>query len=134
MRVLNKLAILVFVVSCTASMAMAVYVIAPPLPNNGAQQVNTNPTLRCGDLVTWGQQDAPIINGQTIVQNVPMGTIPNLVGHQFQSGWPQILQASVLDDYTFQPALPAGQQLKVVFTFSPAAGPGVGTTTTFNVK
>lgn len=117
-----------------SSAAVATYVIAPAIPNNGGTSVNTAP-LVVADGISWDPTDAPIYNAySTFTSGLPMGTVPTLASHQFQTGYPTLLQASLQDRYTFSPAIPTGTTMTVTITFQPSAGSSIGTSTTFKTK
>ena len=103
------------------------------VPVTGDVNVKSAP-VRIANLVDWIKADSPIYNGYTALQNLPMGTTPKLVFHDFQSGYPTTLQASIRDNYTFAPALPANHSLTANFSFIPAFGAAVGGTSTFQVQ
>ncbi len=135
MKYLKKVGIVCLIAGMSASsMAVAGYTLGQEVPSNGNQNVSTAPSLTCTESISWTSSDAPIYNGYTVLQGLPMGTTPTLIQHQFQTSYPQSLQASIQDFYSFSPLIPAGTNMGVTFTFVPAAGQSVSHTSNFRTK
>lgn len=104
-----------------ASAALAGYTLGQPVPGGGQANVSTNP-LSCTESISWTATDAPVYNGYTVLSGVPPMTVPQLASSQFQTGYPQLLQSSIIDRYTFTPAVPPGTAMSVMFTFIAIGG------------